>query len=224
MAEDGTIRGLWCYEAGQASFGDVLSWFVRTFPERSDDQPKASHHYNSEAAKLPPGANRLVALDWWNGNRVPLADSGLSGLLLGLTMTTTAVDIYRALVESVCYGARSILELFEAGGFDINRMVLTSGLADKNPLLVQIMADVLGRTVEVPVIANATSVGAAIHGAVASGLVSDYAEGTRRFGASEFRTQEPRPENAAAYDALYQNYKALCEDRSIRETMHRLNG
>lgn len=222
VAKDGTIRGLWCYEAGQASFGDVLSWFVTTFPTgKTPDESFA--FYNGEAAKLPPGANRLVALDWWNGNRVPLADSRLSGLLIGLTMSTTSVDIYRALIESISYGARSIIELFEAGGFAINRLVLTSGLAARNPLLVQIMADVLGRSVEIPVIENATSVGAAIHGAVAAGIVSDYAEGTRRFGAKDSVSCAPRTEHKTAYDALYRNYKRLCEDASVRYTMHRLN-
>jgi L-ribulokinase len=85
------------------------------------------------------------------------------------------------------------------------------------------MADVLGRSVEIPVIENATSVGAAIHGAVAAGIVSDYAEGTRRFGAKDSVSCAPRTEHKTAYDALYRNYKRLCEDASVRYTMHRLN-
>ena len=221
-AFDGTIRGMWCYEAGQASFGDVLTWFVRTFP-RGTDINESFEVYNREAAKLAPGANHLVALDWWNGNRVPLADSGLSGAMIGMTMETTSVDIYRALLESICYGARLIVELFEAGEFAINRVVLTSGLADKNPLLLQIMADVLGRRIEVPVIANATSAGAAIHGAVAAGLVPDYAEGTQRFGARERAVHEPRLDHVPVYSALFQQYRSLCENAALRQTMHALN-
>ena len=221
-AFDGTIRSMWCYEAGQASFGDVLAWFVRTFP-RGADINESFEAFNCEAAKLSPGANHLVALDWWNGNRVPLADSGLSGAMIGMTMETTSVDIYRALLESICYGARLIVELFETGGFAIKRVVLTSGLADKNPLLLQIMADVLGRRIEVPVIANATSVGAAIHGAVAAGLVRDYAEGTQRFGARDCTVHEPRPDHVPVYSALFQQYRKLCENAALRKTMHALN-
>jgi L-ribulokinase len=221
-AFDGTIRGMWCYEAGQASFGDVLAWFVRTFP-RGADINESFEAYNREAAKLAPGENHLVALDWWNGNRVPLADSGLSGAMIGMTMETTAVDIYRALLESICYGARLVVELFEAGGFAINRVVLTSGLADRNPLLLQIMAGVLGRRIEVPAIANATSVGAAIHGAVAAGLVRDYAEGTQRFGARRSVFHKPRPENVMVYAELFQQYREMSENGVLRQTMHGLN-
>ena len=223
VAKDGSVRDLWCYEAGQASFGDTLSWFVRTFP-RSHTTAESFTVYNREAAQLAPGANHLVALDWWNGNRVPLADSGLSGLLIGLTTETTAVGIYRALIESLCFGARSVVDLFEAGGLEINRIIVTSGLAQNNPLLVQIMADVLERKVDVPNIANATAVGAAIHGAVAAEIVSDYAEGTTRFGARSFTPYTPNAKTAAAYQTLYRNYRELCASHAVRSAMHDLNG
>lgn len=222
VAKDGSVRDLWCYEAGQAGFGDMLAWFVKAFP-RGADEAESFRIYNREAAGLEPGANHLVALDWWNGNRVPLADSDLSGLLLGLTTETTGVGIYRALIESLCFGARTVVDLFEAGDFGINRIILTSGLAQNNPLLVQIMADVLGRVVEVPSIAHATAVGAAVHGAVAAELVSGFAEGTARFGARTFTPYHPRRESAAAYRSLYKNYRQLSDSRTVRNAMHDLN-
>ena len=221
VARDGSVRDLWCYEAGQASFGDTLAWFIKAFP-RGNTPAESFRLYNSEAANIEPCANHLVAVDWWNGNRVPLADSGLSGLLLGLTMETTAVGIYRALVESLCYGAKTVVDLFEAGDFTIDRILMTSGLAQNNPLLVQIMADVMERTIEVPEIANPTAVGAAIHGAVAAGLVSNYPDGAARFGARTFKPYRPRMENAAAYRALYRTYRDLCASVAIRDAMHGL--
>ena len=223
VAKDGSVRGFWCYEAGQASFGDMLAWLVRTFP-RGADANESFRLYNSEAAALAPGANHLLALDWWNGNRVPYADSGLSGFLLGLTMTTTAAGIYRGLIEALCFGGRSIADLFEAGGFAIDRVLLTSGLAQNNPLLVQIMADVLERQMEVPDIANATAVGAAIHGAVAGQVVADYAEGAARFGARSFTRVAPRPASALAYRALYRQYRDLAANPALKDAMRELNG
>jgi L-ribulokinase len=223
VAKDGSVRDLWCYEAGQAGFGDTLAWFVRTFP-LTQDEAEDFRIYNSEAEKLHPADSRLVALDWWNGNRVPLADSSLSGLLLGMSTSTTAAEIYRALLESLCFGARTIVELFEGGDLPINHVLLTSGLAQNNPLLVQIMADVLGRAVEVPQIANATATGAAIHGAVAAGLVASFGEGARRYGAANRAIVTPRPQNAAAYRALYEHYRILAEDPAIRRVMNRLRG
>lgn len=222
VALDGSVRGLWCYEAGQAAFGDMLSWFVRTFP-RADTMAESFAAYNREAADLAPGASRLVGIDWWNGNRVPLADSRLSGLLVGLTMDTTAVGIYRSLMEALCFGARSVVDLFEQGALPIRQILMTSGLAQNNPLLVKIMADILGRPIDVPEIDNPTAVGAAIHGAVAAGLVADYRNGAKRYGARRFKRYEPDPDGVAAYEPLYQAYRSLCANAEVREVMQVLN-
>ena len=223
VAVDGSVRDLWCYEAGQAGFGDVLAWFVQTFP-RGADLGESFRAYNEEAAKLPAGAGRLLALDWWSGNRVPYADADLSGLLLGLSMSTTAVDIYHALIESLGFGMRTVHELFEAGGLPMERIILTSGLAQGNPLLVQTIADVLGRAVEVPNLKNPTAVGAAIHGAIAAQLIDGYPEGARRYGARTFATFSPNAESHAVYEQLYRLYRELGGSPATRKMMHVLNG
>lgn len=217
-ALDGSIRGLWCYEAGQASFGDMLSWFVTTFP-RGRDAAESFAAYNAAAAALRPGQNRMFALDWWNGNRVPHANSSLSGLLVGLTMQSDAASIYRALIESLCYGMRQVFELYKNGGFDIRRIVLTSGLATRNPLLVQTMANVLGRSIEVPDIENSTAVGAAIHGAVACGLVADFPTGAARFGAKSSTTYHADLQSFSVYSQIFEHYQTLSTDPKILAAM-----
>ena len=83
LAIEGRAYGAALPEAGQPAFGDVLAWFVRTFP-RSADMATNFAEYNREASALAPGQNRLVAIDWWNGNRVPYADKSLRGMLAGL--------------------------------------------------------------------------------------------------------------------------------------------
>ena len=173
-------------------------------------------------ARTPgPIAPPVLALDWFAGNRVPLADSSLSGLLVGLTPRTTPAEIYRAVLDSLCFGARRIVECHEAGGVAFERVLLASGLA-RNALLVRCLADVLGRDVEVPVIDEATAVGAAIHGAVAAGTVAGYAEGARRYGAREFRRTCPDPARRTAYDGLYRHYLALSADETLRATVRAL--
>ncbi len=221
MAHDGSLPGLWLYESGQAAFGDVLAWFVRTFP-RGTNLSESFAAYNAEAAQLSPGDNHLVGLDWWNGNRVPYADSRLSGLLMGFGLDTTAAGIYRALMEALCYGARHILELASAGGLEARRLVMTSGLAESNPLLVSIMADILGQEIELPVIAHATATGAAIHGAVAGGVVANFTEGASRFGARSRRQFIPDPERSGRYQLLFYAYRELSGLSPIRETMRRI--
>ncbi len=222
VAFNGSIRDLWCYEAGQASFGDMLAWFVETFP-KGHTATESFARYEAEAAAIPPGARRLVALDWWNGNRVPHGNSDLSGLLVGLTMQTTAAGIYRALIESLCFGMRLVRDLYVDAGFRIDQVIMTSGLARRNALLVQIMADVLGCDLRVPEIENATAVGAAIHGAVAAGVVTGYAEGAAAFGARSHRTVRPDPGARDSYETLYRRYRALAGDPTLRETMQGLH-
>jgi L-ribulokinase len=222
VARDGVLPGFWCYEAGQAGFGDTLAWFVRTFPraERVDENFAS---YNTAAARLRPGENHLVALDWWNGCRVPLGDSSVSGLLLGMNLRTSGPDIYRALLESLCFGARSIIDHLTAGGAPIERVILTSGLSQTNVLLMQLMADILGRDVQVPQILHATAVSAAIHGAVAAGVVADYVEGSRRWSAKDRLHYRPRLEATTPYQALYEQYCKLSQNAIVRSSMHELN-
>ncbi len=221
VARDGVIPGYWCYEAGQAGFGDILAWFARTFP-RGETLAASLAAYNDAAARLRPGEGRVVALDWLNGNRVPHGDALLTGLFAGMTGSTTAAQMYRALMEALCFGARSIADHLLAGGAPVDRVVLTSGLSLANPFLVQMMADVLGREVTVPQEEQLTAVGGAIHAAVASGVAADYSEGARRFGARTFRTYSPDATHRRAYDALYGTYRELAGDPTLRSAMHRL--
>ncbi len=221
VARDSSLPGLWCYEAGQPSFGDCLGWFVRNF-SNSGDLASGFARLNAEAEALRPGEGRLLALDWWNGNRVPHGDAALSGLLIGPTRKTTQAEIYRALMEGLCFGARHVFDLMRDGGLEIGRVLMTSGLAERNPFLVQMMADVFDCQVEVPVIRNASCVGAAIHGAVAAGVVADFNEGAARFGAREFTCYTPRPDAAATYQRLYAIFRRLSADTTLREAMHAL--
>ena len=218
MAFDGVIPGLWCYEAGQAGFGDTLAWFIRNF-SGTDDLAAGFAKFNTAAAAMAAGESRLIALDWWNGCRVPYGDSALSGLIVGLTHRTTPVQIYRALLESLAYGARSIIDSLSKGNAPIDRIIVTSGLSQNNMLLMQVIADVLGRTILVPSLPNATAIGAAIHGAVASGVVASYLEGFQRFGAKSQVEFVPDGEATSIYTEFYRRYLALSENASLQEAM-----
>lgn len=216
------LPDVWCCEAGQAGFGDTLGWFVRMFPSKEKGADEFAW-YNARAEMLPLGEGSMIALDWFGGNRVPYADTQLSGLLLGLRVGTSPVEIYRALVESLAFGVRDILERGEAGGMAIERVILTSALARGNSFLVQTICDVLGRAVHVPDVDHATAMGSAIHAAVASGVVSSFTEGADRFGCRTYRSFEPDRSRAAFYDQLYASYVALSSNEQILETMRKLS-
>jgi L-ribulokinase len=215
------LPGLWCAEAGQAAFGDMLAWFARSFPLARDPGENFARHA-AAAAAVPPGSGGLVALDWFGGNRVPHGDPALSGLLAGLTLDATPAAIYRALTEALAYGTRAILDTATDGGMPVSRVILTSGLASTSPFLVQTIADVTNRPVEIPALANATAVGAAIHGAVAAGVVPDFPAGAARFGARASRTFRPDPAAAAAYPAFYAEYCRLAADPDLARTLRTL--
>jgi len=72
-----------------------------------------------KAAAVNPGETGLLALAWWNGNRSILGDADLSGVLVGLNLQSTAEQIYRALLESIVFGTRRIIDNFEEHGLEI---------------------------------------------------------------------------------------------------------
>jgi L-ribulokinase len=218
---DGILPGLWGYEAGQAGFGDLLNWFVRSFPS-GQTEAESFAHYNLEAANLDPGQTGLVALDWWNGCRTPLVNAELSGLMIGMTLRTTPTDMYRAILESLCYGTRTVLETFRRGNAQIHRLVLTGGLAERNPLLMQLMADITGLRVDVPEVSQASARGAAMHGAVAAKVVPDFAAAVARYGAKNLKSFEPRAAAQTVYNDLYAIYSELSASLGDARVMQQL--
>lgn len=217
----GIVPGLYGYEAGQAAFGDVLSWLVRAVPH-GPDEASAFEAYHREAAGLSPGEHGLLALDWWNGCRTPLDRGDLSGLVLGFTPATRPADVYRALMESLCFGARRVLATFGGYGLPLQRLILAGGLSERGHPLLQILADVLGREVEVSLAQYASARGAAVHAAVAAGLANDFAEGAGLFADARTRLLRPDPEATAVYEELYGAYLDLSALMAASPVMPRL--
>lgn len=152
-------------EAGQSAVGDIFNWFVSRVLNR--DEP-AHQALSEKAAQLKAGESGLLALDWNNGNRNILADAKLTGLLVGQTLHTTDYEIYRALIEATAFGARRIIEQMGKYGLKIDKVITCGGIAEKNPLVMQIYADILHRPMEIAANPQATALGAAIFGAVAA--------------------------------------------------------
>ncbi len=230
VVDGGIIPGMYGYEAGQSGVGDIFAWFVdHAVPPEYHEAAKAAgvdlHKYlETEAAKQKPGEHGLIALDWWNGNRSILVDADLTGLLLGATLATRAPDIYRALIEATAYGTRIIIEAFEAKGLAVNDLVLAGGLPEKNQLLVQIYADVTGKTLKFAGSAQSPALGSAMHAAVAAGVYPNIKAAAEKMGKLKDRVVRPIPENKAVYDQLYAEYKLLHDyfGRGGNDVMKRL--
>lgn len=202
MTQGGVFPGVSTVEAGQAGLGDCFDWFVKQFG--------LSHQELTEkASALRPGQSRLIALDWWSGNRSILKNDNLSGMLLGLNLQTRPEEIYRALIEGTAYGLRVIVENFETHGVKIGDICAAGGIAMKNPMLMQIYADVLGRTLTVGGSAQAGARGSAMYAAVVAGAQPDLVTAAEKYALPTTAEYRPIPENAAVYDKLYAEYKKL---------------
>lgn len=209
VADGSIVPGYWGVEAGQPAVGDIFDWWVRHF----DGRPDAHQRLMREARRLKPGQSGLLALDWNNGNRSILVDVRLTGLLLGQTLHTTPAEVYRALIEASAMGARVIMERFEEYGVAVREVINCGGIAEKNPLLMQIYADVTGRPMKISRSAQTCALGAAICGAVAAGPARG---GHRTVEAAQKRMCGVKPtvyRPAAAarrcYDELYTLYRNL---------------
>ena len=204
------VPGMYGLEAGQSAVGDIFAWFARRLcpPEYARGRdPQAA--LTRAAARLRPGESGLLALDWNNGNRTILVDPRLTGLLVGQTLHTTAPEVYRALIEATAFGALTIIRRFEEYGLKVDEVVTCGGIAEKNDLVMQIYADVLGRPMRISRSSQTCALGAAIFGAVAGGAYPDVPAAQARMTGLKPRVFRPDPEAARAYAPLYALYKQL---------------
>jgi L-ribulokinase len=232
--EDGIIPGYFGYEAGQSCVGDHFAWFVANgvpcaYEKEAKERGVDIHQLLEEkAAKLKVGETGLLALDWWNGNRSVLVDVDLTGLLIGATLATKPEEIYRALIEATAYGKRIIIETFQKNGVPIHELVACGGLPEKNKLLMQIYADVIGLPIKVSASKQTPALGSAMFGAVAAG--KDLGGYESIFDAAKVMAHLrddvylPDAESQEAYERLYAEYVILHEyfGRGANDVMKRL--
>lgn len=199
------LPGFLGIEAGQSAVGDIFKWFVEgVLGDASLHGP-----LTEEAAALRPGQSGLLALDWNNGNRTILVDQRLTGLILGQTLYTSRAEIYRALIEATAFGARAIVDRIRGYGVPVDRIVCSGGIAEKNPLLMQIYADVTGCEMRVSRSAQSCALGAAIGAAVVGGVHPDFPQAQAAMTGLKDLAYRPIPAHRAVYQELYALYLEL---------------
>jgi L-ribulokinase len=212
IVDGSVLPGCLGLEAGQSAVGDIFNWFVNVIEPGG---PKKGSHaaLTRRAAAFAPGESGLLALDWLNGNRTVLVDQRLTGLILGLTLHTRPEEIYRALIEATAFGALTIIRRFEEYGVKIRDVVNCGGIAEKNPLVMEIYADVTGLEMKVARSAQTCALGAAMAGAVAAGRKgnghADFAEAQAAMGGVRRTVYQPNAARHKVYLELYGLYKEL---------------
>lgn len=183
------------------------------------------HAYLREkASRLRPGESGLVALDWWNGNCSVLVDTDLTGVMLGMTLATKPEEMYRALIEATAYGTRMIVDTFEAAGVPVRSLVASGGIAAKDPMMMQIYADVTGRELRLAGSTQTPALGSAIFAALAAGLYGTLQDAAAGMGNLSDTVYTPDPPAVKVYDALYREYRTLHDyfGRGENQVMKRL--
>jgi len=229
VVDGGIVSGLYGYEAGQSGVGDIFAWFVKNqVPARYHEEATAAgqsvHQYLTDlAAGQPVGGHGLIALDWHSGNRSVLVDHELSGLVVGMTLTTRTEEVYRALLEATAFGTRTIVETFNASGVPVTEFIVAGGLV-KNAFLMQAYSNILRLPISTIASDQGPALGSAIHAAVAAGAYPDVRAAGEKMGKLNRNVYVPDEVAASAYDLLFEEYTQLHDyfGRGENDVMHRL--
>ncbi len=238
---DGSIvPGMLGLEAGQSAFGDIYAWFknILMWPIEElllkstlvDENTKKKlineledqiiSHLSAEAAKIPIGESGVLALDWMNGRRTPDANFLLKGAIMGLNLGSDAPGIFRALVEATAFGSKMIIDRFISEGIPIKGVSALGGVAKKSPFIMQVMADVINKPIQVIRSEQTCALGSAIAAAVVGRIYSSIPE-AQKYMSSGFETEYlPDPGNAEKYKKLfddYSRYGKLFEDETMKQ-------
>lgn len=234
VVEDGVCPGYFGYEAGQSCVGDHFAWFVENcvsaeyFAAAETEGLNIHEYLTKKAQTLKVGQSGLVALDWWNGNRSVLVDVDLTGLIVGMTLQTKPEEIYRALIEATAYGTRKIIETFRDSGVPVEEFYASGGISLKNPMAMQIYADIIKVPIKIGGTSQGPALGSAIFAAVAAGAESggydDVFKAGRMMGKLKDIIYLPDHANSAVYDKLYAEYSILHDyfGRGTNDVMKRL--
>ncbi|HKZ80661.1 MAG TPA: FGGY-family carbohydrate kinase [Pyrinomonadaceae bacterium] len=194
----------WIVGGAMSTGGIMLDWFSRAFYDRVTNPYVA---VAEEAKSVTAGAEGLIVLPYLVGERAPMFDPDARGVFFGITGNHTRAHLARAVLESVAFAVRDVCEVIQEMGAEIGEVRVAGGGA-RNDVWNQIKADVLGRRVLVPEIAESGLLGAAIIAGWGTGYFANLADAAQTM--VKFRAVlEPNPRNQAVYTALFELYRSL---------------
>ncbi|NGM72933.1 ribulokinase [Sphingobacterium sp. SGL-16] len=207
-------------EAGQSAFGDAYAWFknILMWPLQHIYELEESMLQGIESTlllKLSEKANEIVpdvkhplAVDWLNGRRTPFANQNLKASILDLNLASDTISLFRAIVESTCFGARKIAECFVEQGVPVKGIIAMGGIPKKSPFIMQMMADILNMPIKVHKSDQTCALGAAMFAAVAANVYSNVGEAMAKMGHGFEQTYYPNSEVVGIYQKRYERYIA----------------
>lgn len=206
---DAILPGLQLIEGGQTSTGAIVNWFKKNFCAGIEQEAallgKSVYDLlNAGAEGLPIGAEGLLALDFFQGNRTPYVDPDVRGMFYGMSLKHTPYHVYRAIIESICYGTENVFQAFRKGGTDLTGVYISGG-ATKSPFWMQVHADVSNIPIYVPKIAEGPCLGCAILASVAAGIYPNITEASNAMVKMD-RVVQPDQERHEEYQFFFKKY------------------
>ena len=229
QVDGSVIPGMVGLEAGQSAFGDTYAWFknllswplqnilsdtklidARTAEAlKNEVADKILFELSKQAAALPIEEKAELSVDWLNGRRTPDANQLLKSAITGLSLGSDAPRIFRALVESTCFGAKAIVERFNAEGIPVKGLIGIGGVAKKSRYIMQMMADILQMPIRIHQFEHTCALGAAMFAATAAGIYTKVEDAMAAMGGGFDAVYYPDEERAAIYEKRYNEYKQL---------------
>ncbi len=229
QVEGSIIPGMMGMEAGQSAFGDAYAWFknivawplenillqsslidaVTAAALQKETTEKIISGLSKHAAALPLSENDELAVDWLNGRRTPDANQKLKGIIGGLNLGTGAPAIFKAIVESTCFGAKAIVERFNEEGIPVKGLIGLGGVAGKSPFIMQMMADVINMPIRIHKSEQTCALGAAMFAATAAGIYTKVEDAMNAMGQGFEAVYYPGASKTNIYTLRYEKYKAM---------------
>ncbi len=226
---DGSIiPGMIGLEAGQSAFGDTYAWYknllawpldliskselitadvaARLKDEISD---KIISALSVEAGKISPAGDDELAVDWLNGRRTPDANQLLKGALTGLSLGSDAPRLFKTWVEATCFGAKAIVDRINDEGVPVKGLIGLGGVARKSPYIMQVMANVMNRSIRIHKSEQTCALGAAMFAATAAGIYPKVETAMEVMGQGFDMEFKPDPKVVNVYNTRYAKYRQL---------------
>jgi L-ribulokinase len=223
------IPGMMGMEAGQSAFGDAYAWYknLLTWPLQNilsqssiidvdtieklvkETSDKILVELSKQAEQIPLDADSEFAVDWMNGRRTPDANQSLKGAFSGLNLGSNAPDMFRALVESTCFGAKAIVDRFVEQGIPVKGLIGLGGVAKKSPFIMQMMADVMNMPIRIHRSEQTCAIGAAMFAATAAGLYDKVEDAMNAMGQGFDTAYYPNQQKVPVYAKRYEKYTSF---------------
>ncbi|MBQ0079988.1 MAG: ribulokinase [Alistipes sp.] len=208
------LPGMFSVEMGLSAFGDAYAWLAQllAYPLKlkgiSYSKGEILSALGRDAENIEWSLNLPYATDYFNGRRSPDQNPALRASIMGLRLSSSAPEIYRALVEATCFATRAIIERMNEYMEKPKEVMCIGGISHKSPFVMQMMADVTGVRMNVLQSTQSTALGAAMCAATACGIHPDIYAAQKAMGAAISATYEPDASHKEIIDARYQKYLA----------------